>query len=318
MSRTRALLSLVFAGYLFLPASASAGAFAQVWTLSGWDYVQNLGNTDSDVQSELLFASKADGHCAIVDGFSGAVGQEFPQFSINNSLLVVQDVDGDGRAELFFWRPASGPVTPLTTGYRWNGSTYVVMFSRTDALETWGLANLRGAATYDAVELTSNDVRVRSLSGTLLYQASTAIPGWSGIGLQLVSRDIDADGVLELGIVENSFTSGAKVHYINYASGFAQAWTVSGWQAVGAVNSDGDPQPEIVMFNGADGHYGLFDGITGAMEIDFSGFSFYNGTNLSSFDTDGDGAEEVSSGARRTRRRPASSPPTAGTSAIIR
>ena len=46
MSRSRALLSLVFAGSLLLPAAASAGAFAQVWTLSGWDYVQNLGNTD--------------------------------------------------------------------------------------------------------------------------------------------------------------------------------------------------------------------------------------------------------------------------------
>ena len=73
-----------------------------------------------------------------------------------------------------------------------------------------------------------------------------------------------APQALELGIVEHSFTPGAKVTYLNYAGGvFAQAWAVNGWQTQGAVNSDGDPQPEIIMFNGADGHYGLFDGITG-------------------------------------------------------
>jgi hypothetical protein len=292
--RSRTLLSLVFAGCLLSPASVSAGAFAQVWTLSGWTYVQELGNTDSDVQRELLFASKVDGHYAIVDGFSGAVSKEFSQFSVNNTMVVVQDVDADGRPELFFWRPGNGPDTPLTTGYRWNGSSYVVMFSQTAAFENWGLANLRGAATYDAVEVTTNDVRVRSLSGALLFQASTSIPGWSGAALTMVSSDIDADGILELGIVEHSFTAGAKVTYLNYAGGvFAQAWAVNGWQTQGAVNSDGDPQPEIVMFNGADGHYGLFDGITGSMEIDFSGFSFYDGAYISAFDTDGDGAEEV-------------------------
>ena len=118
----------------------------------------------------------------------------------------MQDVDGDGRPELFFWRPGSGPVTPLTTGYRWNGSSYVVMFSQTDAFQSWGLANLRDAATYDAIEVTSNDVRVRSLSGTVLSRPPRRFPAGPGMHSSLVSMDIDADGILELGIVEHSFT----------------------------------------------------------------------------------------------------------------
>jgi hypothetical protein len=287
------LLLLLFAASLLAPKPASAGAFAQVWSLSGWDFIQALGNTDADVQRELLFASKVDGHVAIVDGFSGGIENEFPQFTINNSLFFTPDVDGDGRTELFFWRQANGPVTPLTTGYRWNGSTYATIYSQTGAFEEWGLANLRDGSTYDAVEVTSNDVRVRSLSGTVLFQASTAIAGWSGDAPRLVSLDIDADGIIELGIVEHAFTPAVKVHYLNYAGGFAPAWTVNGWQTQGSMNTDGDPQPEIIMFNGADGHFGIFDGVTGALEIDFSGFSFYNGGNIASFDTDGDGAEEV-------------------------
>ena len=291
MSRT--VLSLLFVSILLAPRAASAGAFAQVWSLSGWDFLQALGNTDADVQRELLFASKVDGHVAIVDGFSGGIEKEFPQFTIGNSQFFTLDVDGDGRTELFFWRPANGPVTPLTNGYRWNGSTYATIYSQTGAFVEWSLVKLRDAVTYDALEVTSNDVRVRSLAGTVLFQASTAIAGWSGDATQLVPLDIDDDGIVELGIVEHAFTPAARVRYFNYASGFAQAWAVNGWQAQGAMNSDGDPQPEIIMINAADGHFGLFDGITGALEIDFSGITFYNGGNIAGFDTDGDGAEEV-------------------------
>ena len=86
MSRSRealTMLSLLFAGGLLSPAPAAAG-FVQQWNLSGWDYLQEVGNTDGDPQRELLFSNKADGHLAIVDGLTGVIGKEFPDFTASN------------------------------------------------------------------------------------------------------------------------------------------------------------------------------------------------------------------------------------------
>ena len=55
---TLAFLSLLFAGRLLAPAPAAASTFTPLWTLAGWDYVLEFGNTDSDSQPELFFASK--------------------------------------------------------------------------------------------------------------------------------------------------------------------------------------------------------------------------------------------------------------------
>jgi len=92
-------LSLLFVGRLLSPAPAAASGFAQLWALTGWDFVQDVGNTDGDAQRELLFASKVDGHVALVDGLTGAIAMEFPEFKNDNSTLTATDVDGDGRLE---------------------------------------------------------------------------------------------------------------------------------------------------------------------------------------------------------------------------
>jgi len=287
------LLSLLFAGWLLSPDAAAAGSFTQMWSLTGWDWVQEVGNTDGDTQIELLFASKADGHLALVDGLTGAIAKEFPEFELDNSALTATDVDADGRLELFFWRPENGPVTPLVTGYDWNGATYVTLFSHTDSFNYLGLLNLRNSTTFDVIEFAATDIRVRNLSGTVLFRASTAIAGWSGDAPGAVTMDIDLDGVLELGVVEHQFLPNAKVSFFNYAGGFTPAWSATGWQPLGEMLTDGDPQPEIVMANGTDGHYALFDGLSGAVEQEFAEFSFYQSANIAAFDTDGDGRSEL-------------------------
>lgn len=295
MPRSRATFIVPFlllAGLLSPAPAAASSAFTQQWSLAGWDFVQDVGNTDGDSQRELLFTNKVDGHLALVDGLTGTIAEEFPQFTIN-SLMTAVDVDGDGRLEVFFWRPANGPVTYLVTGYDWDGANYATLFSHTDPTDYWGLLNLRSATTYDAIEFSGTDVRVRDLSGTVIFRASTAIAGWSGDAPSVVTLDIDEDGILELGAVEHNFQPTVKVHFFNYAGGFTPAWTSTGWQLLGAVHSDGDPQPEIVMAQGTDGHYALFDGISGAMEMEFPGFSFYQSANITAVDVDGDGPEEL-------------------------
>lgn len=288
-----ALLSLAFMAQLVPPAPAAASDFAQMWVLTGWDYVQDVGNTDGDSQRELLLASKADAHLALVDGLTGTIAKEFPEFKSDNCSLTATDVDADGRLELFFWRPANGPVTALVTGYDWDGANYATLFSHTDPAEYWTLLNLSNPTTFDALEFSATDVRVRNLSGTVIFRASTAVPGWSGDGASAVTMDIDNDGLLELGVIEHNFTPAVKVHFYKYAAGFTSAWSKTGWQPLGGVFSDGDPQTEVIMAHGADGHYALFDGLSGALEQDFPGFSINAAASLAPADTDGDGISEL-------------------------
>ena len=296
MPRSRAvfsLLPLLLAGSMIAPAGASPVAFAPLWSLSGWDFLQDIGNVDSDPQHELMFASKADGHVAIVDGLTGAIEKEFPEFTSTNTSLTLQDVDGDGRPELFFSRPPGGLITPLTTAYHWNGTAYVTLFTHTDPVTSFGLVKVRNATTYDAFELSATDVRVRNLAGTVLFQASTAVPGWSGAAVSGTFMDIDGDGVDELGVVENFFTPTEKVHFFNYSGGFVPAWSATGWHPSGVVHSDGDPQPEVVMQSTSDSHFALFDGLSGALEQDFPTFKANENAGLEAVDVDGDGIDEL-------------------------
>lgn len=291
MSHSRAaliLLSLLLVAAL-PPARAAAGPFTAAWTLSGWDYVQVVGNTDGDPQEELLFRSKVDGHLALVDGSSGVIAKEFPDFTADNTSLTATDVDQDGRLELFFWRPSP----PLVTGYDWNGATYATLFSHTDPVDQqWGLANFRNGV-FDALEVSSNDVRVRNLSGTVLFRASAQVAGWSGNAPGVFPVDVNQDGILELGVIENFFSPAVRVNFFRYTVGFSSMWSVSGWQPLGTAKTDYDSPVEIIMAQGADGHYGLFDGMNGGMEMEFPGFSAYSGAQLAAIDIDGDAPEEV-------------------------
>lgn len=297
MSQSRAVLALLpflLAAPLLLPATAAAAsAFVQAWTLPGWELVQVVGNTDGDDQLELLFASKADGHVALVDGLTGAIAKEFPDFARDNTALTAHDVDQDGRLELFFWRPGNGPVTPLVTGYDWDGASYATLFSHAEGTDQWSLVSLRNATTFEALEVSPTDLRVRDLAGTVLFRASTAVPGWSGNAPSVFAQDIDQDGILELGAMENIFTPTAKVHFFDYSGGFVPTWSKSGWQVLGSVFTDTDPQPELVMAHGTDGHYGLFDGVSGAQEADFPEFTFFQPASIAAWDMDGDAPAEL-------------------------
>lgn len=151
MPRPRALLTLptlLLAASSLFPAPAAASGFAPTWTLTGWDFLQDIGTTDGDPQHELMFASKVDGHLALVDGLTGVVAKEFPEFTSTNTLFTVQDVDGDGPMELFFSRPPAGLVTPLTTVYDWNGTIYATLYSHTDTVSvTGGVKSWRSSRT---------------------------------------------------------------------------------------------------------------------------------------------------------------------------
>jgi hypothetical protein len=287
------LLPLVLAGFSPRPAAATGAAFAPLWTLSGWDFLQDAGNLDSDPQHELIFASKADGHLAIMDGLTGTIAKEFPEFTSTNTMSTLQDVDGDGRAELFFSRLPAGPITPLTAAYHWNGSTYVTLFTHTDTLNYFGLVHVRNATTWDVFEQSATDIRVRDLAGAVLFRASTAVPGWTGTGVTATFQDIDGDGVDELGTIENFFTPTVKVHFFNYAGGFVPAWSTTGWEPSGVAKTDGDPQPEVIMQHGGDSHYALFDGLSGAIEQEFPAFKANENAALNAIDTDGDGICEL-------------------------
>lgn len=287
-SRAALILPLLLVAAL-RPAPAAAATFTASWTLANWAYVQEVGNTDGDPQKELLFRSRTDNHFALVDGLTGVIAKEFPDFSADNTQFSATDVDNDGRLELFFWRPSP----PLVTGYDWNGTTYATLFSHTDPVDQqWGLAIFRNGI-YDALEVSNNDVRVRDLSGTVLFRASNQVAAWTGTGVSVFLADMDQNGIQELGVIQKQFSSGVRLDFFRYIVGFSTMWSVAGWQPFGTAKTDSDSQLEILMVNGADGHYALFDGMNGAMEMDFPGFSIYQNGSLTAADVGGTGPQRV-------------------------
>jgi hypothetical protein len=264
------LFGLLFAARVLVPQPAIASGFSQTWSVSGWTYLQEIGNADGDAQPEILFASSSDNHLAIFDGLTGAIQQQFPQFTSDNCDFRPVDIDGDGRVELFFQRP----TTPLFTAYHWNGSSDVPLFSHTDAIDSWQLAHVRGSVALDLVETGSNDVRVRDLSGAVLFRASTAIAGWSGATpLFATPTDLNHDGLSEMLINDSS-----KTRLVTYSgSSFSQSWVASGWQLASDAGSlDGDPQSELIAASTPDGGWGLLDGLTGSIDKQFPGYTVYN------------------------------------------
>jgi hypothetical protein len=246
-----------------------ASGFSPTWSVAGWTYLAEIGNTDSDPQPEVMFGSNNDNHVAIFDGLTGAIEQEFPQFTADNGVFQPLDIDSDGRPELFFMRP----TTPLFTAYRWNGSSYVPLFSHNDAIDSWFLAHIRGSVAFDIVEAGGSDLRVRDLSGAILFRASTAIAGWSGASpLFATPTDVDHDGIAE--ILINDFD---KTRLVAHSVSFSQSWVASGWQFASAAGSlDGDPQSELIASSTAGGGWALLDGLTGAVDKQFPGYTIFN------------------------------------------
>ncbi len=290
MSRSRAALALsLFLLFTALNAPRVAGAtnFTPMWTLAGWNLRGNLGNLDSDPQPELIFSSKADDHFAIVDGRTGVIEREFPQFAYTTTGYETADLDGDGKPELLFTRSAGG--SPLNTAYHWNGSAYVSVFSNTDAAQAWGPAHLRSATSNDIFENLANDIIIRDLNGNLLFRASTAIPGWVGASPAAQLVDLNNDGILEMLVMDVP----DKAWMFKYTGAFTQLWSRPGWFLQADQNVDSDPQPELIGLNTTDYHYGLIDGLTGVVQNEFPAYTATQGSSLVPADLDGDGRPEV-------------------------
>jgi len=271
-------------GLLARPSFATS-SFSQAWSLAGWEYLASLGRPHGGSAPALLCFSRADHHFAIVDGLTGSVQQEFPDYAYGYSAYQLADVNGDGLPELFFYRQGAAPKA---TVYTWSGTAYVPLFpALADTVVSWLPAHVRSATTYDIVETTNNDLRVRDLTGALIYRAATAIPGWTGVSATVSLLDLEYDGTMELGIAE--FTK--SFHMIKYTGGaFTQLWSNSGWFLNGDFGVPGDTQPRLNMLNPTTHHNAMFNASTGAMVRDFTN---YGSASLVPYDITGDGHPEI-------------------------
>jgi hypothetical protein len=193
-----------------------AGSFAQSWVANGWRIGEVVGNTDGDSQDEILLASIADDHYGLFDGVTGALAKDLPNFAQFKSGYVTADVEGQGRLALFMYHYLLPGQSPLFTAYNWNGSLYATMFSHTDSLQGADIRSLRSPGQHEVLEAGPRDVRLRDMSGAVIFRASADVPGWAGLdevdpGSSIQGLDFDADGIQELAI-----TDLAQVHFLNH------------------------------------------------------------------------------------------------------
>ena len=66
------------------------------------------------------------------------------------------------------------------------------------ALEGLGPSSFRTPGAIEFAELGPNELRVRALSGFVLFRASSDLPGWTGVDRDMQIFDVDGDGVSEL------------------------------------------------------------------------------------------------------------------------
>jgi len=241
--------------------------------VSGWNYLANLGNTDGDPQPELLFYSDTDGHYAIFDGRTGALEQEFPAFAYPDCFFQVLDFDSDGLPELFFHGGYSGPA--LCRAYRWGLAGYYMLFEHTDRFNVLGLAHVRSTTAPDFIEYTADDIRIREPRGLVVWRASQNVhdePPYNGF---LV--DVDQDGLDEM-----FFMGGLNgLHLFKYVAGsFAHQWTVLNQLPWWIANTRNSQALQIGTANAVDGHFGIYDALTGALLVDVPDFTMYTGAQF--------------------------------------
>ncbi len=284
---TRALLGLVLLFGVLAPRPAASEVLKTRWTLPGLVYRASLGNTDWDPQPELLCIERMARY-AVVDGATGVIQQGFTSFNSPDAGCTAADIDGDGRNELFFNRAYGGP--PLFAAYQWNGTSYAQLYQHTDLTYAYSIVHLRNQFQTEVLEIGATDIRIRAMNGSVLWRASTSLPGWTGNNPSASLLDVDNDGTPELQITRDAST----VDVVRYSgSGFSRIWGVTGWLPMSAFNSDADSQNEIAMFSATDGHFAIFDGRFGYMEYENTAYSIFTGGDMLPFDSDGDGQREL-------------------------
>ncbi len=188
----------------------SAGAYTQLWSSTAWQYPFPATKLDDNLLDGLFASASSDGHFGLLDPFTGAVRKEFPLFLSSQSYALPADFDRDGRNELMMIRNIPS-LAPLTYCYRWNGSEFLVQFRHSDGQNGFLLGAYRPGATRDLLELgyangQVTDLRVRAFSGSVIWRASTDLPGWTGVGIatQLDTIDVNEDGIVEFLAIDNA------------------------------------------------------------------------------------------------------------------
>lgn len=288
------MLALALLCPLLHPTAAQADGLQRVFSLPGWRFVKDLGNTDNDPGSEMLMLNQAVGYYAVFDASSGALGHPFFSAELSNTTITTLDHDGNGQNDLVI-RREDGTTHRYFGVFHFDGTQYVPYFLHSEPILGSGSAHLRSQGILDLIETRSNDIVVRDVvTGTVLWRASVNFPGWNPtVGFVTANViDVDGDGIDEL--LCSDFNSALKA--FKYTAGsFVPLWSRPGGWLVGAsFNSDGDPQKEIVLseFNlVAPGGVRVVDGLSGSDELDLTAFT----TSPAAFGTDvnGDGRAEI-------------------------
>lgn len=274
----------------------SLGSFVSTWSTTGWRVVTGA-NTDSDPQAEMLGYDTTTGEYSLKDGLTGALALDLPEFTVfDNAQVNLFDYDavtGDGHSEIFAYRQAGPGVTPLIHAFEWNGNgNYAQKFTLTDnARVAYPVpTTFAGVPSQYFVE-TSNDVLIYDMGGNLQWRASSSIPGWTGAGLSAYPMDLTNDGAFELLIRENN--TARVVRYVASTSQYQQLWSSTAWEVSGpAPRTENSTNPGLFAVSTSDRRYGLLDPLTGAVRVQFPGFTL-NNSGLTSVDFDRDGVHEL-------------------------
>ncbi len=267
-----------------------AGGFNYNWSSSSW-FMEGGTNIDGDALDEIQGFNRIDGRYAFFDGRTGTPQLQLPEFTIfNNSSVFTLDVDGDGRREVFASRPAGPGVTPLVRAYKWVAGSFVQMFTHTEEPLSSILLPSRSAAQSEFLNLSPTDFVLRDAqTGTVVFRASTQIPGWSGANMNVNPADLDNDGVFEFLIQDNT-----TARVLRYSAGaYTQPWSSAAWKYLfSAPKVDNNPLNGLFAVSSSNEHWGLLDPMTGAVRQEFPTFVATQ-SGLSTHDYDHDGRSEI-------------------------
>ncbi|MCE9626351.1 MAG: hypothetical protein K8R56_00355, partial [Candidatus Eisenbacteria bacterium] len=290
------VVALLLAAFILTPSVDSAVVFTPYWLLSGWIYRQNIGDTNQDGRDELLFSSKLDGRLALVDGLTGVILKDFPEFKADETFFMAENIDSNSIKEFILSRvaPQSGPYAPLTRAYKRVPGGINPVFSHTDSIRSVSIVHVRSASQQEFMEISDHDVRLRDMDGTVLFRASTAVSPWTGVDPFVFVADLDGDRIKELGVTQNSTSNNIQTLFFDYSGGlFNYTWSSTSWFMQGEVQIDRDARAEIMAYNTIDGRYAFFDGVSGTPDLELPEFTLFNNSLVFTFDVDNNGVQDI-------------------------